>query len=481
MSICVWRRLAAFFLAVLVVGLSPSWAAAQARPRPASTAQVADIDAFVARQMKARHIPGVSIAVLRDGAVVLTKGYGLADVENTVPATESTMYQLASVTKQFTATAVLQLVEDGKLTLATPLRSVLPDMPEAWGAVTIAQLLNHTSGIPSYTSVPDFGTMMRKDFTPAELIGLVRDRPMDFAPGEKWRYNNSGYVLLGMLVEKIAGQPWGTVLDTRLFTPAGMPTARVNDLSVIVPHRAQGYAWVNGELRNGDYVSPTQPYAAGALIVSVLDLAKWDETLVKHPLLSPASLAAMYTPAPIADGKTHPYGFGWDVSPYRGHTRYGHGGGIPGFSTYYARFVDDKLSVIVLANEGSGGAERIANGIAEFYIPALRDGAPKPITDTNPTQSAFLKSVVMSMGTGTGEKAWFTPEAQAFFFPDRIKEGKYRIGGFGALRSFQLMEESTTDKGQLRSYLADFDGVGLRCTFTLAADGKIAGVGLRLE
>ncbi len=484
MPICVWRRLAAPFLAVLLVGLGPTWADAQTHARVSTrttTSTLAEVDAFVASQMKARRIPGLSIAVLRDGVVVHAGGYGLANVEHEVPATEHTMYQLASVTKQFTATVVMQLVEESRLTLSTPLRSVLPDVPDAWSAVTVAQLLNHTSGIPSYTSVPDFGSLMRKDFTPAELIALVRDRPMDFAPGEKWRYNNSGYVLLGMMIEKITGKPWGTVLEARLFKPAGMATARVNDHSIVVPHRAQGYAWENGVLKNGEYVSPTQPYAAGALLVSVLDLAKWDETLAKRPVLSPASLAAMYAPAPIADGKTHPYGFGWSVSPYRGHTRYGHSGGIPGFSTYYARFVDDKLSVIVLANEGSGGAERIANGIAEIYIPALREGAPKPIPDSNPTETAFLKSVVTTMAAGTGEKEWFTPEAQAFFFPDRIKEGTYRIGAFGPMRSFALMEESTSDTGRLRSYLAGFDGVGVRCTFTIAPDGKIAGVALRLE
>jgi CubicO group peptidase (beta-lactamase class C family) len=486
MSIRVWRRLAALFLAVLLVGLSPAWAAAQARRAAAAGATIAtgspaEVDAFVTAQMKARRIPGVSVAVIRDGQVVFARGYGLANVEHQVPATERTMYQLASVTKQFTATAVMMLVEEGKLTLSTPLRSVLPDMPEAWGGVTIAQLLNHTSGIPSYTSRPDFGTMMRKDFTPAELIGLVRDGPMDFAPGEKWRYNNSGYVLLGMIVEKVSGQPWGAFLDTRIFKPAGMPTARVNDLQAIVPHRAQGYVWTAGRLQHGEYVSPTQPYAAGALLVSVLDLAKWDEVLATRPLLSPASLAAMYAPAPLADGKTHPYGFGWDVGPYRTRARHGHGGGIPGFSTYYARFVDDKLSVVVLANEGSGGAERIASGIAEVYIPALRQAAPRPIPDPDPTQTAFLKSVITSMGTGTGDKTWFTPEAQAFFFPDRIKEGTYRIGGYGALRSFDLMEDSTNEKGRVRSYLAAFEGIGLRCTFTLAPDGKIAGLGLRLE
>jgi hypothetical protein len=284
-----------------------------------------------------------------------------------------------------------------------------------------------------------------------------------------------------MIIEKVSGQTCGAFLDARIFTPAGMTTARVNDLSVIVPHRAQGYAWTGTTLRNGDYVSPTQPYAAGALLVSVQDLVKWDRVLSTRPLLSPASLAAMYAPVRLTDGTSHPYGFGWDVGAWRTRPRHGHSGGIPGFSTYYARFVDDGVSVIVLANEGSGGAERIANGIAEFYIPALREHAPTPIPDTNPAQTAFLKTVVTTMATGTGEKDWFTPEQQAFFFPDRIKEGAARLGAHGRLRTFDLMEESKNDKGTVRSYLAGFEAIAVRCTFTVTADGKIAGIGLRLE
>ena len=466
-----WRTLAAIFLATLLIAMSPAWAAAQE----------AEVDAFVRTQMAARRIPGVSVAVVKDGHVVMTRGYGLANVEHQVPATPETMYQLASVTKQFTATAVMMLVEAGKLTLATPLRSVLPDVPAAWADVTVAQLLTHTSGIPSYTSLPDFSRNFRKDYTPSELVTLVRDQPMDFAPGTKFRYNNTGYVLLGLIIEKVSGQPWATFLTERIFTPTGMPTARVNDHAIVVPHRAQGYAWTNGVLRNGEYVSPTQPYAAGALLVSVLDLVKWEQSLAKRPLLSPASLASMHAPAHLADGKTHPYGFGWDVSPYRTRPRHAHGGGIPGFSTYVARFVEDEVSVIVLANEGSGGADRIASGIAEFYVPALREHAPKPIPDTNAAQTTFLQAVVLAIGRGEGEREWFTADQQAFFFPERIKEGRFRLGAFGPLRSFDLMEEATTDKGTVRTYLAGFEQIGVRCSFTMTSDGKIAGLGLRLE
>jgi CubicO group peptidase (beta-lactamase class C family) len=446
-----------------------------------AAAQEAEVDAYIKTQMDARHIPGLSLAVLRNGRAVVSKGYGLANVEHAVPATDRTVFQLASVTKQFTATAVMMLVEDGKIALATKARDILPELPAAWGEVTVRHLLNHTSGIPSYTGVPDFPKTFRKDYTHDEIVALVKDRPMDFAPGEKYRYNNTGYFLLGMVIEKVSGQKWGAFLEARIFQPLGMTSTRANDLGDVVTGRAQGYAWRDGRLRNGDYVSPTQPYSAGSLLGTVADLAKWDAALYTERLLSRASQDLMYAKTPLADGKTQDYGFGWGVDTYRTRKRYAHSGGIPGFSTNITRFVDDGVTVIVLANEGGAAAERIASGVAEFYLPVLREHAPKPVPDTNPQTTAFLKSVITSLSTGAAEREWFTPEAQSFFFPNRVLEGKQMLGAHGSLTSFDLMEETKNDKGFVRGYKAVFGQVPIRCTFTLTADGKISGIGIRPE
>ncbi|HZS08833.1 MAG TPA: serine hydrolase domain-containing protein [Blastocatellia bacterium] len=446
-----------------------------------AAARANGVDEFVQKQMEARHIPGVSVAVVQDGKVVLAKGYGMANVELSSPATENTVYQLASVTKQFTATAIMMLVEDGKISLDDKLTKILDGLPAAWDGVTVRHLLNHTSGIRSYTSVPDFFKTARKDYKKEEIIKLVTDAPMEFAPGEKWNYNNTGYFLLGMIIEKVSGKEYGAFLSERIFQPLGMTSTRVNDLTEVIKNRAQGYTWNNGRLRNGEYLSPTQPFSAGALVSTVLDLAKWDAALYTEKLLRRASLDQMWTPTKLNDGKTQDYGFGWGVDVYRTRKRLSHGGGIQGFSTFITRFVDDKLTVIVLVNQEGGAAAALANGIAEFYIPALKENAPKPVADSDPKTTQFLKEVITSLAGGTGDPNWFTQEAQKFFFPNRIKEGKQMLGALGALKSFELMEETVRDKNKVRGYKAVFGTTAMRCNFMLAEDGKIAGIGIRPE
>ncbi len=196
------------------------------------------IDDYVLGVIQKRHIPGVSVAIVKNGKLLQAKGYGLANVELSVPATEKTVYQLASVTKQFTATAIMMLVEQGKLGLGDKISKHLPDLPAAWKEVTIRHLLNHTSGIKSYTSVKDFFKTARKDYTHREILDLVAKDPLEFAPGEKWRYCNTGYFLLGMIIEKVSGKTYGEFLDERIFKPLGMTQTRVNDLHAIIPNRA---------------------------------------------------------------------------------------------------------------------------------------------------------------------------------------------------------------------------------------------------
>jgi D-alanyl-D-alanine carboxypeptidase len=440
-----------------------------------------DVDRYIQKRMEQRHIPGASVAVVRDGNIILAKGYGMANVELSSPATEQTVYQLASVTKQFTATAVMMLVEEGKVALDEKAVKYIDGLPQAWSHVTVRQLLDHTSGIKSYTGVEGFDKMMRKDFSKPDLLKLVTEAPMDFAPGEKWRYNNTGYFLLGMLIEKVSGKEYGAYLKERIFQPLGMGETRVNDLSTVIKNRAQGYTWRDGELKNGEYVSPTQPYSAGALVSTVLDLAKWDAALYTEKVLKRASLDQMWTPAKLNDGSATTYGFGWAVDVYRTRPRRSHGGGIPGFSTNIMRFVDDKLTVIVLTNSDGGGADNLASGIAEFYLPALAANAPKPIEDADPKTTQFLKDVFTKSLAGEASPDWFSADAQKFFFPNRIKDLQRDFGSQGPIKSFDLMEERKQEKTRSRGYRIAFADLKIRCTFTLNEEGKIAGVGLRPE
>ncbi len=215
--------------------LPPEYAQSDARADSSSDA----VDAYIEGRMQKRHIPGVSIAIVQDGKVVRLKGYGFANVELSVPATENSVYQLASVTKMFTATAVMMLVEDGKLGLDDKITDRLSDLPPAWKVVTVGQLLSHTSGIKSYTSVRDFHKSARKDYSQREILDLVAKEPLEFAPGEKWSYSNTGYFLLGMLIEKVSGKPYGEFLSERIFKPLGMTQTRVNDLRDVIKGRAK--------------------------------------------------------------------------------------------------------------------------------------------------------------------------------------------------------------------------------------------------
>jgi D-alanyl-D-alanine carboxypeptidase len=333
------------------------------------------LDAVVQKSMEARKFPAVSIAVVKDGRTVVARGYGLADVEKSIPATEKTTYQLASITKQFTAAAVLMLVEDGKVSLDAKVTGILPGLPAAWSPVTVRHLLTHTSGIKSYTDV--FGAKKVADgqvFTPNEILGLVTDAPLQFTPGDKFAYCNTGYYLLGMIVEKASGKPYAAFLTERIFRPLGMTSTALDDYADARPVRARGYATASGKTALAAHTHPTQPFAAGALVSTVVDMATWDAALTARKLLKPASYDTMWTPMRLNDGTASSYAMGWQVDQYRGHARQAHGGGIGGFSTFIARFPDDKVTIVALVNQSGGAAGALVNSIAELYIPASSKG-----------------------------------------------------------------------------------------------------------
>jgi CubicO group peptidase (beta-lactamase class C family) len=325
-----------------------------------------DVDALVQAHMKDRLIPGLSLAVIKDGKVVLVKGYGLANVEHNVPAKPETIYQSGSMGKQFTATAVMMLVEDGKLGLDDRISKYLDGTPEAWKEITVRHLLTHTSGIKNY-SPKDLN--YRQDYTEEELQKKAASFPLDFAPGEKWRYSNTGYVLLGIVIHKASGEFYGDLLSRRVFKPLGMETARIINEPDIIPNRAAGYTPKNGQLKNQDWVSPSlNTTADGSLYLSVLDMAKWDAALSTEKLLKKESLEQMWTPVKLRDGKTEPYGFGWAVREIKGHRVVEHGGVWQGFAAAIVRYRDDKLTVVIMTNQTAGNPGKLALVLAELYL-----------------------------------------------------------------------------------------------------------------
>jgi CubicO group peptidase (beta-lactamase class C family) len=346
-------------LVALVVCLY-STALAQASSRDA-------VDDYVHAEMQRQHIPGLSLLVAKDKKIVRAQGYGLANVELQVPVKPETVFQSGSVGKQFTATAVMMLVEEGKIRLDDPITKYFKNAPASWQEVTIRELLSHTAGFTDYPKNFDF----RKDYTEAQLLKIVEGIPLAFPPGTKWSYSNLGYLTLGVLIHHVTGEFYGDFLQQRIFQPLGMTTTRIISETNIVPNRAAGYRLVKGELKNQEWVSPTlNTTADGALYFSILDLAKWDAALYTEKLLKRSSLAQMWTVTKLKNG--HPnsghYGFGWAILTKDGHRVLDHGGAWQGFKSHISRYVDDKLTVVALANLEQADPGLIADRVAKMYF-----------------------------------------------------------------------------------------------------------------
>ena len=285
-----------------------------------------------------------SILVAQNGQVLLNKGYGYANLEWQIPNSPTTKFRLGSITKQFTAASILLLEEQGNLKTTDLIKKYMPDPPSAWGNITILHLLTHTSGIPNITSFPDFASITTSTHTPEQQIALFRNKSLDFQPGSSYAYNNSGYVLLGYLIEIISGQSYQEFVVNNIFKPLTMNDSGYDSHSAIILQRASGYTTSPDRVRNDDYLDMSIPYAAGSLYSTTQDLCRWVNELFGGKILSPKSLKKMITPF------TNDYGLGVIMQPVDGCNTIMHGGGISGFSTMLLYSPEEKLVVIVLAN-----------------------------------------------------------------------------------------------------------------------------------
>jgi CubicO group peptidase (beta-lactamase class C family) len=316
-----------------------------------------------------------TVLVARDSKVLFSKGYGMANLEWDIPNAPSTKFRLGSVTKQFTAASILLLEERGKLKVEDPVKKYMPDAPAAWDKITIFHLLTHTSGIPSFTGFADYQQTEPFETTPEKLVARFRDKPLEFQPGEKWNYSNSGYVLLGYLIEKISGQKYVTFIQENIFTPLGMKDSGYDSNSKIIPHRAAGYAPSKDGPVNAGFIHMSIPFSAGSLYSTTEDLLRWERGLFGGKVLSAASLQKMTTPF------KQDYAFGLSVHTAGGHKVIDHGGGIEGFNTHLAYYPDDQLTVVVLGNL-NGPASDIAGklGAAAIGLPVQLTSERKEIT-----------------------------------------------------------------------------------------------------
>ena len=331
---------------------------------------------FVSEYLKKNQIPGCAVMVRYNAKVVLSQGYGVANIEHDVRVTPQTVFQSGSIGKQFTATAIMILMEEKKLALEDSISKYL-EVPGSWSAIRVRHLLTHTSGLGDY---PESFSLQR-DYTEDELLKMITAQPLASAPGEKWNYSNLGYLTLGILIHKVSGEFWGDFLQQRVLTPLGMKQTRVISEADIIPNRAAGYVLKNGALKNQQWVSPTVNNTAdGSLYFTVEDLAKWDEALETRKLITRTSFEQMWTPVGLNNGATAPYGFGWRVARTdSGRATLEHGGAWQGFATYIVRYPEDRLSVAVLCNRAGASARFIAKTIAGLYVPSLAPRVRTPI------------------------------------------------------------------------------------------------------
>lgn len=378
-----------FFVLSLAAGPAGAFQTRTPPPRPKPTARVAPsvpprpvalptaIDALLAPVYRPGE-PGAAIVVVKQGKVVFRKGYGLANLELGVPLKPEMVFRIGSVTKQLTAAAVLLLVQQGKLSLDDEITRFLPDYPTRGKAITVDQLLTHTAGIASFTDLPDYRSRMAVEATVPEMIERFRDLPLEFAPGDRFRYSDSGYYLLGAVIEKAAGTSYEEFLGKSLFGPLGMKHTAYGHNAPLLPGRVEGYTREGRGFVNAAPIAMSQPFAAGGLVSSVDDLALWDAALYTERPLTKESKRRMFADHRLSGGATTGYGYGWSIFEYAGRPVAAHGGGINGFQGYVVRLPRDRVYVALLTNrEGDEGEPAVlARKVAAL---ALGKPIPEPV------------------------------------------------------------------------------------------------------
>jgi CubicO group peptidase (beta-lactamase class C family) len=324
-----------------------------------------EVDDYIKAQMEQHRIPGIALRIIQEGKVTKTATYGMANLELNVPVKTETVFEIGSITKQFTAAGILLLAQEGKLSVDDRISRHLKNTPVAWTNITIRHLLSHTSGIKSYTGLSGFE--LTRHLTQEQFIRAIGQHPLEFQPGESWKYCNTGFNLLGFIIENVSGKKYWDFMNERIFRPLEMTATRDRRPDDIIPNRAAGYEQTNHVWINRDY-DLTDVFAAGAIVSNIEDLTKWNAALDCDAILNSSTKEQMWTPAKLNNGKATKYGFGWFIESVERHKNFGHGGSTSGFSASIQRFPDDKLAVIVLSNTDEQIASTLARHVAGFYF-----------------------------------------------------------------------------------------------------------------
>jgi len=459
-------------------------------------ARADDIDAYVQTEMAEQHIPGLSLCVVRDGRIIKDQTYGLANVELNVPATSDTEFAIASMTKSVTASAIMLLVQDGKISLDDPISKYFDGLPESWQAITVRHLLSHTSGIKDhfhdYPFFPIANLDRKLEYTDAQYLKALIDGGLNFKPGAQWAYSSTGFTLLGMIIKKVTGKSYAEFFRERIFAPLGMTKTHVISLAGIIPNRAAGYRWLDGAMRNGDYTGQT--FSEGAdvsLLTTAADLAKWHIALSSEGIWKKSSLELMWTPAKLANGEEAvPFpggesGLGWGLGIYNGYPRIGHGGSfITGFVSFMGRIPDKRLIVIVLTNQHSANPLRVAFGVVGFYdADLLAPHRMKVQADAQPELTAKAKAFVAALFSGgaSGDPTQFVTGGLGHHLPPVPKTPAGQtvpVSDVSFIASANVSNRRIVRYGarvtHMSYYKAIFDGHPVYLTFYFSSDGQIA-------
>ena len=440
------------------------------------------VDNYLKAQMAAQHIPGLSAAVVQDGKIVKEQGYGLSDTAAKTPATAETVYQIGSLTKQFTAAAILTLMQQGKVGIDDPLSKYVDGTPAAWSAITVRELLNQTSGIRNYReALVNSLDAAPKDYTAAQVIAMADAKPLQFKPGTQFAYSNTNYHLLGMIVEKVSGRSYADYMQQTFFGPLGMTQTRMSRPGLALPNLAAGTLWDGKAVQGSSFAfSPTVDFGDGGILSCVADLVKWNAALDGTALLSAESKRLLWTPPTLASGTATQYASGWFAAEAGSHKLLWHNGAtIAGFTGAIFKFPGDRLTLIVLTNSLNIPSTRtsiplysMGLGLAKLYLPDLaKEDAGIP--DTDPQTAALLRLVSAQVASGTLDKSLFTPAFQAALTPEAVNPAHNLLAPLSPLTSLTLLSR---DSGGVAVYQAVYGTTVVNWQIAVDKDHKIAGL-----
>ncbi len=445
----------------------------------ASLALADPIDDVVNREMQRSKVPGVVVAVVRDGKLVEKRAYGLADVELESKMQPDDLFEVGSVTKQFTAFLAMLLVQDGKLDLDAPVSKYVEKAPEAWREITVRNLLNQNSGLPEYVQLPGLGLM--DTFEAAKWMDTMSKQPLDFPAGTAWAYSNTNYALLGFVIEKAGGKPYTDQLTERVLKPLEMTNTRFQDTAAIWPRRAHGV------IRQGEAVMRVPGMGGsiqsdGTLVSNLADLVKWDAALRERKLLKPEGYAQLWAPGKLKGGLEKPYGMGWFLTAPDGPAYVGHAGASVGYGGGIARFRDGQkgsITVIVLSNQYAVPGEEMGKQIALAYDPSMKFPIPTATTDPNPARTTALREKLARLAAGKPLPEDLEPAMSGPLNTWRTRSGPSPYRNLASLKEMAFAREDRLGAYTRLVYRLKLETASMTAYLTVGGEGKLAAVQLR--